>query len=127
MQSGGIIFSESNTNTHKNLVDVRNISILTIRLTDERNRILDLNGLHFQLGIQIDFVYKRRREIAEDRETQRTPQNTYDVSSDTSGTKRVQLALENQQLREELKKYQLKYKVGRPKKVGRPSKTKINE
>jgi len=127
VQSGGIIFSESNTNTHKSLVDVRNISILTIRLTDERNRILDLNGLHFQIGIQIDFVYKRPREVPETRIEQRTPQNTYDVQSDLTGTKRIQLAMENQQLREELKKYQLKYKVGRPKRVGRPSKTKINE
>lgn len=125
VQSGGIIFSESNTNTHKSLVDVRNISILTIRLTDERNRILDLNGLHFQLGIQIDFVYKKQREVPEDRETQRT--NTYDVKSDLTGTQRVQLAMENNQLREELKRYQQKYKVGRPKRVGRPSKTKIND
>ena len=124
VQSGGIIFSESNTNTHKSLIDVRNISILTIRLTDERNRILDLNGLHFQLGIQIDFVYKRRREVAESRENQRD--NNYAVKSDLTGTQRVQLALENQQLKEELKRYQTKYKVGRPKRVGRPSKTKIN-
>ena len=27
-----------------------------MRLTDEQNRLLDLNGLHFQIGIQFKFV-----------------------------------------------------------------------
>ena len=34
---------------------------LTIRLTDERNRILDLNGLHFQIAVAIDFVYAKKK------------------------------------------------------------------
>ena len=29
---------------------------LTCRLTDERNRVLDLNGLHFQFGLLFEFV-----------------------------------------------------------------------
>ena len=119
VQSGGIIFSEPSNNLHKNIVDVRSIGVLTIRLTDERNRILDLNGLHFQLGIQIDFVYKKQREQIQSREQQR---DTYNVVSDTTGTQRVNLAMENTALKEELIKYQTKYKVGRPRKVGRPNK-----
>ena len=43
------------------LPDLRTIDTLTIRLTDERNRILDLNGLHFQIAIAIDFVYAKRK------------------------------------------------------------------
>ena len=40
---------------------MRSIDTLTIRLTDERNRILDLNGLHFQVAIAIDFLYGKRK------------------------------------------------------------------
>lgn len=58
VQSGGILFAEQNS--HKSIVDIRTINTLTIRLTDERNRILDLNGLHFQLCISIDFVYAEK-------------------------------------------------------------------
>jgi hypothetical protein len=58
VQSGGILFAEQNS--HKSIVDIRTINTLTIRLTDERNRILDLNGLHFQLCISIDFIYAEK-------------------------------------------------------------------
>lgn len=58
VQSGGILFAEQSS--HRSLVDLRSINTITIRLTDERNRILDLNGLHFQICISIDFVYAEK-------------------------------------------------------------------
>jgi hypothetical protein len=58
VQSGGIIFGDHNH--HKSIVDLKYINTITIRLTDERNRILDLNGLHFQVAIQIDFLYGKK-------------------------------------------------------------------
>jgi len=58
VQSGGIIFGDHNN--HKSIVDLKYINTITIRLTDERNRILDLNGLHFQVAIQIDFLYSKK-------------------------------------------------------------------
>ena len=58
VQSGGIIFGEQSA--HKSVVDLRYINTITIRLTDERNRILDLNGLHFQIAIAIDFIYAKK-------------------------------------------------------------------
>lgn len=61
VNAGGIIFSTPNNATHKSIVDLRSIDTLTIRLTDERNRILDLNGLHFQVAIAIDFLYGKRK------------------------------------------------------------------
>tara|TARA_R110000803_G_scaffold40122_4_gene86466 strand:+ start:695 stop:1732 length:1038 start_codon:yes stop_codon:yes gene_type:complete len=61
VNAGGMIFSTPNNATHKSIVDLRTIDTLTIRLTDERNRILDLNGLHFQIAIAIDFVYAKRK------------------------------------------------------------------
>lgn len=62
VNAGGIIFAEPNNATHRSVVDLRSIDILTIRLTDERNRIIDLNGLHFQIAIQIDFIYSKRKQ-----------------------------------------------------------------
>ena len=60
--SGGIIFATPNNDTHRSIVDIRSIDTITIRLTDERNRILDLNGLHFQVAISLDFVYAKRKQ-----------------------------------------------------------------
>ena len=122
VQSGGIIFSEPQNNTHKSLVDLNVVDILTIRLTDERNRILDLNGLHFQLGIQIDFL-KKEKPIIDITAEERRISESYGVRSDTSATARIQQAQIIQQQQEQLARYKERNKVGRPRKVGRP---KIN-
>ena len=124
VQSGGIIFSEPSNNTHKSLVDLSNIGVLTIRLTDERNRILDLNGLHFQLGIQIDFIHKiePKRDInAEERRIA----ESYGVRSDTGSGRVVEQSQALQRQEEELQGYRKRHKVGRPRNVGRPKGTKI--
>ena len=127
VQSGGIIFSEPANNTHKCLVDLNNIGILTIRLTDERNRILDLNGLHFQLGIQVDFIKKTITPKPPTKEERRVAE-TYGVRSDTSSSRVIQQAQLIQQQQQELIRYKSRNKVGRPRKVGRPKgSTKIND
>tara|TARA_R110002124_G_scaffold2209_2_gene14583 strand:+ start:722 stop:1672 length:951 start_codon:yes stop_codon:yes gene_type:complete len=54
---GGVLFFKPNNNTHKILNQNNNINFLTVRLTDEKNRLVDLNGLNFSLSIQIDFIY----------------------------------------------------------------------
>ena len=119
VQSGGIIFSEPSNNTHKSLVDLSVIGTLTIRLTDERNRILDLNGLHFQLGIQIDFIAKIDPIEKITAETRRVAEQ-YGVRSDSSSGERIQQAQIIQQQEAELLRYRKNNKVGRPRKVGRP-------
>eukprot|EP01047_Picozoa_sp_COSAG01_P037769 COSAG01_NODE_3024_length_6708_cov_23.565138_3_plen_362_part_00 len=53
---GGIIALQPSENTHSALVVVNHIKTIEIRVTDERNRLLDLNGLHFQFGILFQFV-----------------------------------------------------------------------
>ena len=63
VNSGGIIFATPNNATHRSIVDIRVINSITIRLTDERNRILDLNGLHFQIAISVDFLYGKKAHI----------------------------------------------------------------
>lgn len=62
INAGGILFATPNNATHRSVVDLRSIDILTIRLTDERNRLLDLNGLHFQISISIDYLYSKRKQ-----------------------------------------------------------------
>lgn len=119
VQSGGIIFSEPQNNTHRSIVDLSNIGILTIRLTDERNRILDLNGLHFQLGIQIDFAEKQKHIQDITREERRITEN-YGVVSDASSGRLIQQSQIIQQQQEILQGYRRRNKVGRPRKVGRP-------
>lgn len=60
--SGGLIFySPSDTGSHKHLVGNAPISQVVVQLTDPRGRILDLNGLHWQLQIQFDFVLDKPR------------------------------------------------------------------
>lgn len=53
---GGIIVHEPGDTAHKTLVASNHIRTLSLRVTDERNQVLDLNGLHFQLGIKFEFI-----------------------------------------------------------------------
>ena len=53
---GGIIVHEPGDTAHKTLVASNHIRTLSVRVTDERNQVLDLNGLHFQLGIKFEFI-----------------------------------------------------------------------
>tara|TARA_R100001015_G_C4634936_1_gene202770 strand:+ start:7654 stop:8619 length:966 start_codon:yes stop_codon:yes gene_type:complete len=59
---GGILFFNPRDNIHKILLDTHLINEITIRLTDEENRLINLNGLHFNLSILIDIVNKKRYE-----------------------------------------------------------------
>ena len=59
---GGVIFYDSiEGNTHKTKLDKREIKNIHIRLTDERNRLINLNGNNFTCSIQIDFIYKQSK------------------------------------------------------------------
>ena len=51
-----MIFHEPSNSTHKCLIKQRAVDELVIRITDERNRLLDFNGLHLNLAIQLDFL-----------------------------------------------------------------------
>ena len=94
---------------------------VSIRLTDERNRLLDLNGLHFQIAIQFDFDYKMN-VIPPITKIER---RGYMVDN-SEGQKSSQLIKQAQQqkLMNELN-LKKKEKRGRPRKVGRPKGTKI--
>ena len=57
--AGGVIFFSPNDGTHKSMVDLKSIQSIGIKLTDDTNRAIDLNGGHFQVSLQIDYVYRK--------------------------------------------------------------------
>ena len=59
VNAGDVIYLDSSNSKHKTIVSLPFIKTIRIKLTDERNRILDLNGLDFQVAIQFDFVYNK--------------------------------------------------------------------
>tara|TARA_R100000654_G_scaffold23478_2_gene45881 strand:+ start:524 stop:1618 length:1095 start_codon:yes stop_codon:yes gene_type:complete len=57
VNSGGIItISPSDGAVHKLFVKVREITIIGVRLTDQRNRLIDLQGLDWDISLQFDFI-----------------------------------------------------------------------
>jgi hypothetical protein len=55
-QNSMIIYNNAN-NIKSNIDSVRNFTQLHIALTDQDGAILDLNGVHFSLTLQIDIVF----------------------------------------------------------------------
>lgn len=101
---GGIIFWDTSDGVgHKAQVDNQLVKTIRIRLTDDRNRLINLNGLDFSITILFDFVYRK---------LQKQPLNKI--------SRRVQeLALQEKidKFKEDNKD---KRPVGRPRKAGRP-------
>ena len=58
--AGGIIFYSPQNNDHESMVSVPVVNTIGIRLTDDRNRSIDLNGHHFQLSIKISYIHKEK-------------------------------------------------------------------
>eukprot|EP01045_Picozoa_sp_COSAG04_P007195 COSAG04_NODE_370_length_15729_cov_5.743506_8_plen_318_part_00 len=53
---GGVVTLDPNQVSHEALIHTAGVTNIEVRITDERNRLLDLNGLHWQLGIRFRFV-----------------------------------------------------------------------
>ena len=64
---GGVITHSPSDSKHETLLFTNHVKSLTIKLTDERNRLLDLNGLHFQIGLLFRFVPLRPTDPAKPR------------------------------------------------------------
>jgi hypothetical protein len=58
--AGGIIFFMPSSSDHETMVSVPVINTIGIRLTDDRNRSIDLNGHHFQLSLKIAYIHKEK-------------------------------------------------------------------
>ena len=100
---GGVLFFNPRDNTQKILIDTHIINILTIRITDEKNRNLNLNGLNCNLSIMIDIVNK-----------------TDFIKKDNRRTQEIYLENKNKERINEIEKN--KKRAGRPRNVGRPKK-----
>jgi hypothetical protein len=59
---GGIIFHDPRDTKHESLLRSSVINGLKVKLTDERDRLLSLNGLHFQVGLLFRFVSLKRQD-----------------------------------------------------------------
>ena len=138
IQPGGVIFHRARDSIFHSIVKSKDITNLTIKLTDERNRLLDLNGLHFQVGIKIDFLYDRPKNPEPTREERRVK----GVRKEQQEEKQLEQALYNESeatrqklaelvesggaevVEEDDKTITIRKKtksVGRPRKVGRPT------
>tara|TARA_R100000734_G_C3310530_1_gene101310 strand:+ start:116 stop:1090 length:975 start_codon:yes stop_codon:yes gene_type:complete len=101
---GGIIFWDTSDGIgHKAQVDKQQIKTLRIRLTDDRNRLINLNGLNFSLTIMFDFAYKKQQE-----------------QPLTKISRRVQEIVLQEKIDKDKEKNKDKKPVGRPRKPGRP-------
>jgi hypothetical protein len=55
--SGGIIsIAPSDGAVHKLLLKIKEITVINVKLTDQKNRVIDLNGLDWDLSLQFDFI-----------------------------------------------------------------------
>lgn len=60
---GGIIFHEPKNTVHKSLIQSKSVKYLHIKLTDDRNRVVSLNGLHFSIALMFEFVTLRQNVL----------------------------------------------------------------
>ena len=49
------------------LLKIREISVISVRLTDQKNRVIDLNGLDWDLSLQFDFIEKIELKVPKDK------------------------------------------------------------
>jgi hypothetical protein len=55
---GGVIYA--NHGGHQSLVKTKSLKHVVLSLCDDRNRLLDLNGLHWQVAMTFHFVYSKK-------------------------------------------------------------------
>jgi len=88
--AGGIIFFTPSSNDHETMVSVPVINTIGIRLTDDRNRSIDLNGHHFQMSMKISYIHKEK--------LREPPPRRYEaVFSETPRMRQMREKLENEE------------------------------
>ena len=101
---GGVIFSKPGNNLHKILITSKNISNINVRITDDRGRPINLNGLNFTISILLDFINIKPMIQTITQEERRIAENTI-----SNRLKNIPKKVETR---------------GRPRKQGRPKKEK---
>ena len=68
VSSGGIItVSPSDGSVHKLFLKIKEISKINVRLTDQKNRVIDLNGLDWDISLQFDFIETPQVKVPRDK------------------------------------------------------------
>ena len=62
---GGLITLDPAQATHESLIYTKSIKDIFVRITDERDRLLDLNGLDLQIALKFRFVERRKSSVAQ--------------------------------------------------------------
>ena len=57
------------------MVDIRNINVLGIKLTDDKHQTIDLHSLHFQISILLSFIHKEVKRKIPDKFERRIMEN----------------------------------------------------
>lgn len=65
--AGGIIFFDASHSDHESMVSVPAIQTIGVKLTDDRNRAIDLNGLHWQMSMKIAYIHKEKLRAGQPR------------------------------------------------------------
>ena len=73
---GGVIFSKPGNNLHKILITSKNITNISVRITDDRGRPINLNGLNFTISILLDFINMKPVIQQINQEERRIAENT---------------------------------------------------
>ena len=58
--AGGIIFMSPTANQHETMISVPLVQTIGIRLTDDKHRTINLNGLHFQLSLKLSYIHREK-------------------------------------------------------------------
>ena len=100
-----------NGDVHKLLLKLKTITNISIRLTNQKNETIDLNGLDFDVSLKLEFV--------EDHELKQPP-NVRQVLFEQSQKYKDEQALAEEAAIKEAKKVKLKEKKGSKKKKNKP-------
>ena len=100
-----------NGDVHKLLLKLKTITNISIRLTNQKNETIDLNGLDFDVSLKLEFV--------EDHELKQPP-NVRQVLFEQSQKYKDEQALAEEEAIKEEKKKKLKEKKGSKKKKNKP-------
>tara|TARA_R110000850_G_scaffold41689_1_gene106824 strand:- start:451 stop:1605 length:1155 start_codon:yes stop_codon:yes gene_type:complete len=100
-----------NGDVHKLLLKLKTITNISIRLTNQKNETIDLNGLDFDVSLKLEFV--------EDHELKQPP-NVRQVLFEQSQKYKDEQALAEEEQVKEAKREKLKEKKGKKKKKNKP-------
>ena len=90
---GEVIYA--NHSGHQSLVKTKSVKHVILSLCDDRNRLIDLNGLHWQVAITFHFVYAKRAIPELGKEERRLITSVHDRGLLKESQRRSRLRIKN--------------------------------